>query len=72
MLILWNSNKSEKTFKNKTKWYITAYTFKKWIVHCGLKQRSKDLDKKITIVCVRKSTANITWTNQLLTYNLGF
>lgn len=72
MLILWNSNKSEKTFKNKTKWYITAYTFKKWIVHCCLKQRSKDLDKKITIVCVRKSTANITWTNQLLTYNLSF
>lgn len=72
MLILWNSNKSEKTFKNKTKWYITAYTFKKWIVTCGLKQRSKDLDKKITIVCVRKSTASITWTNQLLTYNLSF
>lgn len=72
MLILWNSNKSEKTFKNKTKWYITAYTFKKWIVPCGLKQRSKDLDKKIRIVCVRKSTANITWTNQLLTYNLSF
>lgn len=70
MLILWNSNKSEKTFKNKTKWYITAYTFKKWIVHCGLKQRSKDLDN--TIVCVRKSTANITWTNQLLTYNWSF
>lgn len=58
--------------QEKTKWYITAYTFKKWIVHCGLKQRSKDLDKKITIVCVRKSTANITWTNQLLTYNLSF
>lgn len=72
MLILWNFNKSEKTFKNKTKRYITAYTFKKWIVPCGLKQRSKDLDKKITIVCVRKSTANITWTNQLLTYNLSF
>lgn len=72
MLILWNFNKSEKTFKNETKRYITAYTFKKWIVHCGLKQRSKDLDEKITIVCVRKSTANITWTNQLLTYNLSF
>lgn len=70
MLILGNSNKSEKTFKNKTKWYITAYTFKKWIVHCGLKQRSKNLDN--TIVCVRKSTANITWINQLLTYNLSF
>lgn len=52
MLILWNFNKSEKTFKNKTKRYITAYTFKKWFVHCGLKQRSKDLDN--TIVCVRK------------------
>lgn len=70
MLILWNFNKSEKTFKNKTKRYITAYTFKKRIVHCGLKQRSKDLDN--TIVCVRKSTANITWFNQLLTYNLSF
>lgn len=70
MLILWNFNKSEKTFKNKTKRYITAYTFKKWIVHYGLKQRSKDLDN--TIVCVRKSTANITWFNQLLTYNLSF